>query len=297
MPVGAAHSSSGCARPSRWRWLRAIPAALAAVLACLAGASAAAGPPQRVVSMNLCTDQLALMLAAPGQLVSVSWMAPDPALSAMAAAARGLPVNRGRAEDIVLLQPDLVLAGRFSTPATVAMLERLGVPVVRFDLAASLDDVAAGLRRMGAALGREAQAEAAIAAFARDRAELAQAVQGLGQARAGLYFARGYTVGRQSLPGDILAAAGLANIATELGLTHGGTLALEQLILSDPDHLVTGRRSPGHSEAQALLDHPALRALPAHGRGVTMSDRDWICGTPHVLAAVARLIAAREAAP
>ncbi|MGA0716208.1 MAG: ABC transporter substrate-binding protein, partial [Gemmobacter sp.] len=36
------------------------------------GGPAAAAPPGRVVSINLCTDQLAMMLAAPGQLVSVS---------------------------------------------------------------------------------------------------------------------------------------------------------------------------------------------------------------------------------
>jgi iron complex transport system substrate-binding protein len=34
--------------------------------------------PGRVVSMNLCTDQLALMLAREGQLISVSDIARDP---------------------------------------------------------------------------------------------------------------------------------------------------------------------------------------------------------------------------
>ena len=42
--------------------------------------------PRRVVSINLCTDQLAMMLAAPGQLVSVSQLAGDPHSSAMAEA-------------------------------------------------------------------------------------------------------------------------------------------------------------------------------------------------------------------
>mgnify|MGYP006999250795 CR=1 FL=1 len=43
-----------------------------------------ATPPARVVSMNLCTDQLAMALAAPGQLISVSYIARDPRASAMA---------------------------------------------------------------------------------------------------------------------------------------------------------------------------------------------------------------------
>ena len=54
----------------------------AAVLAStLAGHSAMPGlhaeQPQRVVSMNLCTDQLAMLIARPGQLHSVSHLASD----------------------------------------------------------------------------------------------------------------------------------------------------------------------------------------------------------------------------
>lgn len=267
--------------------------AVALVAALLLGAPAAAQP-QRVVSMNLCTDQLALLLAAPGQLVSVSYLAHDPNNTRMAEAARALPANYGLAENIVTLRPDLVLAGRYSATATVAMLQRLGVPVVVFEVENSLDDVAHALRRMGEVLGRQAEAEALIARFDADRAALGARVAGRGAARAGLWYAGGYTGGRNGLSGAILAAAGLDTIADELGLPWGGRIALEQLLLSAPDHLVTGRRYAGHSEAQALLDHPALRALSAHG--TTMADRDWVCGTPHVLAAVAELIAAREGA-
>ncbi|MBK5928865.1 ABC transporter substrate-binding protein [Rhodobaculum claviforme] len=265
-----------------------------ALALCLGGAALADPAPRRVVSMNLCTDQLALMLAAPGQLVSVSRLAQDPAMSPMAEAARALPANRGHAEDIVLLRPDLVIAGRFTTQPTVAMLERLGIPVVRFDIARSLDDVAGNLARMGAVLGREDAADAAIARFRRDHAALMARVRDrLPPERAALYYARGFTGGPGTLAGDILASAGLSNIAAEVGLEHGGLLALEALILADPDWLVMGRGTPGASEAKALLDHPALRAMPAHGRGAALADRDWTCGTPHVLAAVAALIAAR----
>lgn len=41
--------------------------------------------------MNLCADQLAILLAGPGQLRSVSFLAADPRASAMAEAAREMP--------------------------------------------------------------------------------------------------------------------------------------------------------------------------------------------------------------
>ena len=279
---------------SAFRAASSAALALGLALGGAPGGAAAADPPGRVVSMNLCTDQLALMLAAPGQLVSVSHLAQEPRMSPMAEAARALPANRGTAEDIVMLRPDLVLAGQFTTLATVEMLERLGIPVVRFDLDRSLDDVTENLARMGRVLGREAAAGAMMAAFRRDRAVLVDHVaRHVTPERAALWYARGFTGGPATLAGDILATAGLHNIAADLGLAHGGLLALEALILADPDRLVLGTTDPApRSEAQALLHHPALRALPAHARGTPMADRDWVCGTPHVLSAVAALIAA-----
>jgi hypothetical protein len=52
----------------------------------------AASAPERVVSINLCTDQPPMMFAAPGQLVSASHLATDPRSSAMAEEAR--PIRR-----------------------------------------------------------------------------------------------------------------------------------------------------------------------------------------------------------
>ena len=136
--------------------------AAALSLAALAPAAAVAEGPARVVSMNLCTDELALLLAAPGQLVSVSYLALDPRSSAMVEEATAYPTNRGRAEEIYLLKPDLVLAGSFGGPA-VAMLHRLGVPVVEVAPPTSLAEARDAIAQVGAALGRSETAEAMIA--------------------------------------------------------------------------------------------------------------------------------------
>ena len=59
-------------------------ALLFALILSLAPAAPAGAAPLRVVSINLCTDQLAMLLAAPGQLVSVTHLARDPEASVMA---------------------------------------------------------------------------------------------------------------------------------------------------------------------------------------------------------------------
>lgn len=267
------------------RWLLA-----GLLLACLA-LPVAAQAPRRVVSMNLCTDQLAMQLAAPGQLVSVSYLARDPAASAMVDEAAALPVNHGLAEEIYLLRPDLVLAGSWSTAATVALLRRTGIPVEVFPPETDLAGIRANIARMGRVLGREAQADAMLTAFDADLARLGPAPEP--RPKAALFATGGYTSGSDSLAGQIVTLAGYANIADGLGLTQGGILSMEQLLLARPDLVILGRRYPGQARAQELLDHPALRPLLRDRASATISDPDWVCGTPRILRAAASLRAAR----
>ena len=248
--------------------------------------------PRRVVSINLCTDQLAMMLAAPGQLVSVSQLAGDPHSSAMAEAARAYPSNHGRAEEVYLLDPDLVLAGRHSARATVDMLRRLGLRVELFETANSLEDTRARIAQMARVLGREAAGAALVADFDARLAALAAPESGR---RAALYHPNGYTLGGGTLADDILRAAGFGNVARDLGQRGGGTLALERLVVEAPDLLTRAEPLPGASRSEAVMAHPALDRLAAATAGLRITSPDWICGTPHVLGAVGTVAAAREA--
>lgn len=249
-------------------------------------------PPARVVSMNLCTDQLAMMVAAPGQLHSVSYLAFDPRGSAMAEEAKNYQINRGLAEEIYLMQPDLVIAGSFSTRATVDMLKRLGIPVAVFNPAYGLGEVRDRLREMGHVLGREDVAQALIDDFD-TRLDVLRAESGK-RPSAALYYANGYTSGDRTLAGQILTAAGFKNAAVEAGFASGGILPLEVLAMLEPDALITGRRYPGASRSEGILDHPIVQALRESSASGTITDRDWVCGTPFVLRAIEGLSEVRQ---
>lgn len=242
--------------------------------------------------MNLCTDQLAMMVAAPGQLHSVSYLAFDPRGSAMAEEAKNYQINRGLAEEIYLMQPDLVIAGSFSTRATVDMLKRLGIPVAVFNPAYGLEEVRDRLREMGHVLGREDVAQALIDDFD-TRLDVLRAESGK-RPSAALYYANGYTSGDRTLAGQILAAAGFENAAVEAGFASGGILPLEVLAMLEPDALITGRRYPGASRSEEILDHPIVQALRENSASGTITDRDWVCGTPFVLRAIEGLSEVRQ---
>lgn len=260
------------------------------MLLLLAAAPAAAAPPARVVSLNVCTDQLAMLLAAPGQLVAVSELARDPRSSAMAAEAMGWPVTGGSAEEVFLLRPDLVLAGTYTTRATVEILRRLGIPVIEFAPETSFADIRANIAAMGSALGREAAAAALLGDFEAGLAALPPP-----PARrpvAILYGPNGYTQGTGTLADAVLRAAGFENLAARLGIAGYGQVPLERLVMERPDLVVTGEGYDAPALAQEVFRHPALAAL-ADVAEAPAESAAWVCGTPHLLGAVRMLAALR----
>ncbi len=238
-------------------------------------------PPRRVVSMNVCTDQLAMLIAGEGQLHSVSALASDPRTSAMAGEARAFPANHALAEEIFLMQPDLVLAGTFSARATVGLLRRLGFRVEEFAPAGSFTDIRDHIARIGQLLHRQERAAELVS----------QLDEGLARLKAGphsgrsiaLYEPNSYTAGGGTLANEIFRAAGLVNIAEGLGITGSTRLPLEQLVMAKPD--LIGRSSSDYGApalAQENLVHPAFRALSGQ-EVIDLPVAKMICGAPFTL--------------
>lgn len=251
--------------------------------------------PMRIVSMNLCTDQLVMLLAERERIASVSYLAVDPQSSALAEAAADLRLNHGLTEEILPLEPDLILAGAFTTRPSVFLLRKLGLPVTELPVANNLDDIRRNIRSVAAALGERARGEELIAAMDARLPEPPAAPEDH-RALAALYWANGYTSGDGTLADASVQAAGFRNLGRELGMTGTGQLPLEALLAADPAMLVTGRKRQGPALANEIFRHPALKRAFAGKPNVSVPDHLWVCGTPFVAEAVARLAEARRAA-
>ncbi len=254
---------------------------------------ARADTPPRVMSLNVCTDQLAMLLAAPGQLVSVSELAADPSLSFHHAMAASYKKNRGLAEEVFLARPDVVVTGTFTLHNTTALLHHLGFKVEEFDFAQTLDTIPAEIRRMGTVLGQQEKADAMADAF---EAELTNAAPACAPAPTIIaYGQNGVAWGSGTLANSIMKAAGLRNLAADLGYTGMTPFPLELLVQSKPDAVVLSKPLAGAPALANLITvHPALRALGAEHRGVFVPDAAWSCGGPFTLEAVKALRRLRE---
>lgn len=257
-------------------------------------APASAEVPRRIVSLDLCTDQLLIELAPPERIAAVTHLAADASVSAIPDRARGIHVTHGAAEDVLGLDPDLVLAGPFGVSPTVDLLRRLKRNVVLVPLAQDLDGVRLSIRTVATAIGEAARGAAMIEAFDRRLASLTRPRHGP-PPTAVIYQVGGVTSRPGSLADAALSAAGFHNRAGDYRLSRSGQIPLELLVAAPPDLIVLASAANAYRTAAAdNLRHPVLNQLRAGHEFLELRWQLWLCGTPHIADAIDQLVAARQ---
>lgn len=260
---------------------------LAAALLLLAGTPGwSAAVPRRIVSLNLCSDQLLLALADRTQIAGLTRNAALPEMSAEAARARGLPILGSSAEEIMAIDPDLVIGMPASGNAAIAMLDRRRFRTLDLDPANDLGQIIASIRRTAAAIGHPARGEALVARMRRDLAALPRP----GRGRVAAYYQRrGYMTGTGTLVDDLMRRAGLVNLAEKLGKPPLSQLGLEEMVAARPDFLIVESATDRITDkGTEMLHHPALRDIPR----ISIPEAWTVCAGPAYVRA-ARAIAAQ----
>lgn len=246
-------------------------------------------PPKRIVSFNLCADQLLLALADPGQIAGLSPYAVNPLLSVMTDTAAPFPRLDWDAESVVNLAPDLVLGGPSHRPIH-AMLSAMGIRVVDVDLIRSLADARRQAIEVGKLIGHPARGEALARQIEQAEARLAAAA--LKPPLTALVIQReGYREGPASLASAMLSIAGLrppdrasSGAGGFMAAEQGGFVSLEHLLTSGPDVLVL-QDPPRQARDQGALfiTHPALLARYGSNRRIDLPERYTLCGGPPLI--------------
>ena len=259
---------------------------LAAGLAVLmiSGGIAFADTPRRVVSFNLCADQLVLALADPAQIAGLSPYAAQAGLSVLADKARAYRRLDWQAESTIALGPDLVLIGDSDRPITKHVLRAQGLRLHEITLVTDLDVARRQITEVAAVLGYPERGEKLIGDIEAARARLHAAPKPL--FRTALLVNRGgYTAGERSLAAMLLTEAGLAP-PPGAPRGYGGYVPLERLLLLHPDVIVLNNPPADAADQGSYnLSHPALAALYPPHRRIVLPTRYTLCGGPALVAA------------
>lgn len=259
--------------------MRAFASISAISLALLVSAPAAAVPP-RVASLNLCADELLLMLAEPGQVASVTHLSHDPADSPLWRRARHYRANDGTLMSVLPHRPDHILTmGGGGGRDREAIASRLGMNVVELPFPNSLQDIAESIGRTARALGRPDAGRRMLGrlqALIRSRPPVRTDAIWLGPS--------GHTVPATGLAADWMRLAGLEQRALS-----GDRVTLETLIAAPPALVLASRyRASQFSSANRWLRHPVVRRAMT-GRTIETDGRAWTCMGPLMIGEIERL--------
>jgi iron complex transport system substrate-binding protein len=259
-----------------------------ATLGSWAVSSASAAPLPRIVSMNVCTDQVLLTLADPEQLLGLSRFVRDAWVTGDVSR---YPRLSGGAEDVLVLKPDVVVTSAFDKRSTRELLKANGLRLAELAVPRNLTEVKDQLRELGAIAGHPDRATREIekldAALARARqAVAAKHYRVLPLSR------RGWVAGSDSFVGSLLAETGLFNTSGELGFNFGGFASLEAIVAQKPDLLLVSQAGDSaRDDGQAFLLHPALERFYPADKRIVIPERLTECGGVMLAEALDTLVA------
>jgi iron complex transport system substrate-binding protein len=235
-----------------------------------------------IVSLNPCSDAILAEVADPAQVLAISHYSHDPRATSMPLGqARRYRATGGTVEEVLALDPDVVVADPFVAPATRAAFKRLGIRVEVLGLASSVRESEAQVRQLAALAGNSTRGEALVA---RIEAALAETRHG-GRVPALLWQQGGLVPGEGTLAAEVLSHTGFASHSAARGLGQGAYLPLEH-VLADPPRVIL---SAGSERAQA---HPALQSLDVP---VARIDASMLyCGGPTIPRLARRLAEVRD---
>jgi iron complex transport system substrate-binding protein len=255
----------------------------AAIVLLLCAGQAMAAPPQRVMSLTVCTDELLMDLAPPSRIASISYLSREKAALKLWPEAARLPVNHNSAEEILTQKPDLVLTLVYASTDMRGLLEKSGIRFLEVPQAGDFDQIRAVTRMVGDAIGESARAAQLIARMDATLRELAtgkpkQTIRVVG------WGGGGFVPGGDSLFNAVLDEAGGRNIAV-----HDSYYDVESLIAAKPDILAF---ADDYIDTPSLRrdqdDHPLLMRLFANRR-IVYPAAYFGCGTPESAGAALKL--------
>ncbi len=246
------------------------------------------GPAQRIVTLAPHFVENLIAIGALGQIVgTVDVIDPPPE-------AAGLPSIGGHdslsAEAILSRQPDLVLGWLSgNSAALLQQLEALGLPLF-LEEPRALEDIAAGLRRLGRLSGHVVRAEQVAEAFERRRARLAE--DHAGRAPVKVFYQIWHeplqTLNGEHVVSDLIRLCGGVNVFAD-ALPLAPQVGVEAVLAAAPEVILASGQSV--SAPPALLHWRRWTGLPAVQGGHLYAIRpDWMLRyTPRMLDAAEQL--------
>ncbi len=259
--------------------------------------------PQRIVTLALSSDEMVLAMLPAQRLAALHYLADDPGISTEAAKAQAVTarVRDYNVEQLLSLQPDLVLAPDWNRQELIQTLRDAGLPVVVTKGPSSVAEVKEALQQIALAAGEPQAGQKLIEQMELEMADIAAKVQNIPQAQKKTVVLISHMAsygGKGSLFDNMCRDAGVINGAAAVGLGKNDALTKEAIVAANPDVILVPTWTKGKLDVdqvrQELLNDPALQSVKAirEKKLVQVSDAYLYCAAQDITKGIRGIAAA-----
>ncbi len=230
-------------------------------------------PPKRIVTLSMSTDETMLGLVEPQRMAAVNTLLDDPVSSNVTGLVKEIPQRIGNptVEEIMALQPDLVVVPDWGDLTMVPSLREVGLKVIVCKGASNLAEIRETIELLAAAAGVPERGQKLRAMMDAKLAEIQEKVAKIPQAERKRVVLISLMSGYGGLGSSFDEAchyAGVINGRAELGIRDFQVMTKEQLVQIDPDILfLPTYNDHGKYDVEKFrreyLDDPSLQTMKA----------------------------------
>lgn len=190
----------------------------------------------------------------------------------------GFPIQ----EEIVDLEPDLVLVGHLGDPANVEMLRDQGLTVYMGPTPTSVDDIQNKVLRYGELIGACQEASDEVAWMDERLEAVDELTEDIEEPLVYYELGDGWTFGEGTFQADMIERAGAENLGTSAGLDGWGTVSTETVVDMDPDWILYG-----DSFEEPPISEPIEETTAVHSDNVLAVNANYMSQSgPRVVLAI-----------
>lgn len=203
--------------------------------------------PERIVSTTLAMDEYLTALTSTDNIVAVTSMSTDATISNVAGQTDAIEtkLDTVTAEQVLALEPDLVIVPSYVDPEVLNQLDKAGITTYQVADDSSFDGILASLEVIGQIIGEEKKAAQLKADIEARMAKLEKEAAAIETKKRVLYYTEySSSVTNNTTIGEMIQLAGGVNVVDEAGVTGDDypdypTLSKEMLVQLNPEVIFT----------------------------------------------------------
>lgn len=251
--------------------------------------------PGKIASLTLASDEILIEIVEDKtRIAALTYLSTDRTVSNIAGEVDGINKIHASIEQVIALDPDLVVIASYTNPDFLKQLENSGIETVFLRDFSSFDSIKKNIGILGKAVCEEKNAGVLAEEMDKRLNELSSTIPSEKSPPEVLYYSHtGNTAGKGSLVDDIIKKAGGVNLASKAGLDAYGKISLEYVIKTDPDIIILSSYSPADPDfTKKFVSKSALQDISAvkNDRVVIIPAKHLISASQHTVKSVEDLI-------